>query len=417
MGQVELFERVEDCGENWETRLWCQSDSCAHARASGDPEAGAKAVPVGCSSRFFCPECRNMQAWRFRRDFNAARAGLLWQAELQGLTGRWRPKAGPDARLGERLVTLTAPHVGTAEERVRWAFEAWTPFLKRWNAYINDCFSYRIFRKNPFTRRMKLERHPVLCEGSRDREPLRNDDGQGVPVRELCHEARFFEWTQGDDGEGHPHFHLWAFGPYMPQPLIELWWREAWCEASGHDIDRIVVDVRAVKGDEVEVRDANGRPVVDAEGRPKKARIDHELIKYLTKEWEAGEHASPEVFARLWAELSPRRARQTSRGFGAWALPILRTCERCGISHETGEDHSPFRWRLVPKAATAVEYLLHPKPPPEKSILPELPPIVNGPKPDAPAFPFQRYELHGEWLTLIELKKRIRGCIDGVNTP
>jgi hypothetical protein len=357
-----------------------------------------------------------MQAWRFRRDFNAARAGLLWQAQIQGLTDRWRPRSGPDARLGERLVTLTAPHVGTVAERVAWCFAAWTPFLKRWNEYIRDQFTYRIFMRNHATGRVKLQRHAVPCPGKDEREPLREADGQPVPVRELCHEARFFEWTQGADGEGHPHFHVWAFGCYVPHALIELWWREAWCEASGKDIERIIVDVRAVKGDEVEVRDANGNPVLDAEGRPKKARIDHELIKYLTKEWEAGQHAPPEVFAALWAELSPKRARQTSRGFGAWAVPLIRTCERCGIFHEVGEDHSPFRWRLVPKAATAVEYLLQPRPPPEKSTLPDLPPMENAPKPDAQAFPFQRYQLHGEWMTLLELKKRIRLRIDGVNT-
>jgi hypothetical protein len=244
---------------------------------------------------------------------------------------------------------------------------------------------------------------------------LREDNGMPVPVRDLCHEVRFFEWTQGDDGQGHPHFHVWAFGPYVPHGLIELWWREAWCEVSGNELERIIVDVRKVQGDEVEARDALGNVVLDANGQPKKARIDHELIKYLTKEWEDGKHASPEVFAALWAELSPRRARQPSRGFNAWAVPILRTCERCGLSHDIGADDSPFRWRVEPREGSAIEHMMRPRGPPERTTLPELPPTASS-KPDPKAFPWKRYELGGEWLTLVELKRRILQRIDVVHT-
>src|SRR5262245_55114197 len=118
-GIEKVFRRVEECGDQFSAVARCTSDSCRAARATKDPESGVWRVPLGCSSRFFCDVCKTRIALRFRREFQAARLGVIWAAQLQGRTSRWRPRHGPEARLGERLLTLTAPHVGTAVERVK----------------------------------------------------------------------------------------------------------------------------------------------------------------------------------------------------------------------------------------------------------------------------------------------------------
>jgi hypothetical protein len=215
--------------------------------------------------------------------------GLTWQCSLAGLTKKFR-KGG---RFGERLITLAPPHVGTAEQRIAWNFDAWPHFLKRLHEWTREKYG------------SETTRFTLSEEGA---EPVEND----VRTFELCHHARFWEVTSGADGEGHPHFHVWHWGPYIEQALLESWWREAWERASGHRVPenrngerRIMVDVRAVIGDEVEVRDEQGRPIVDEHGRVKTTRLDRELVKYLTKDVDL----PPHLMARIYGELLGRRAR------------------------------------------------------------------------------------------------------------
>lgn len=342
-GIEEHFGRVEECAESWQVVERCETDHCKRARAKGDLDAGIETYPVGCCSRFFCKECRERLAVRFRRDFNAARQGVIWQASLVGVTSKWRD----EKQFRERLITLTTPHVGSLEERNEWAFAAWTGFLKSWNEW-----------------------HRSTLAGAFVTFDRRFDDASGKSMRavthlpefELCQHARFWEWTEGNDHEGHPHFHVWAFGPFLPQELIERWWREAWERVSGHTVSvgsdgqaRIIVDVRAVRGDRVQARDASGRGIVDERGRPVMVQLDRELVKYLTKDW----GATVEATARVYAVLGERRARQASRGFfSTWAVPVLRVCATCGVAHERKEEGAPVSYALAPVDGSAIERLL-----------------------------------------------------------
>lgn len=356
-GVEEHFERVRTCGESWQVVERCESDACRRARAKGETKAGIQNYVVGCCSRFFCTECRGRLAARFRRDFNAARQGVIWQAELAGLTRRFR-KGG---KFGERFITLTSPHVGTAAERVTWQFDAWPKFLKRWNEW---------HRKELGAELVKLDRTTETREGQRIRTSL------VLPAYAFCQHARFWECTKGDDAEGHTHFHVWAFGPYIDQALLETWWREAWEETSGHKVPeqsdgqaRIIVDVRAVRGDHVQAVDENGKRVVDEDGRPVMVRLDRELVKYLTKDW----NMPASTMAAVYAALVERRARQASRGFfSTWAVPILRVCATCGVVHERKEEDAPVSYAIAPVEGSMLEYLLR---------VPE-----RGPPVPAPAF-------------------------------
>jgi hypothetical protein len=199
-----------------------------------------------------------------------------------------------------------------------------------------------------------------------------NRDGVIVEtVSALCHEVRVFEWTPGGDGDGHPHFHVWAFGPYVPHEMIRLWWAHAWEEASGKTLARdedgrpvIMTDVRQVIGDTVEERDAEGNPVFGDDGEVCRAHVANELIKYLTKDW----GADPEVFARIYGELFTRRARQTSSGFASFAVAFVRLCEDCGAVHESSRG---FAWVIEPKPGSIFATPIHGARGPPPPVLPD----------------------------------------------
>lgn len=396
-GVENVFRRVEECGEQFAAVARCTSAACRASRAT-NPEAGVLRVPLGCSSRFFCDECKTRIAVRFRREFQAARLGVVWAATLQGRISRWRPRYGEDARFGERLLTLTAPHVGTAVERVEWLFKAWPLFLKRWNEYIRAQVGSAECTSGEKRGDGQLTSIPV--------------DRDGCPVelvRTLCQEVRVFEWTKGSDGQGHPHFHVWAFGPFMPIGEVREWWRDAWQRASGRVAPEIMVDVRKVIGDTVEERDADGRPVLDDDGKPCRANLANELIKYLTKDW----GAEAEVFAEIYAELFARRARQTSRGFAAFSVAEVRICEHCGCLHESERG---YRWTIEGV---------------DGSIFAPWQPTARGP-PEWPELPkFERRQpwvedmlRDAEWrrrwaatsAERLELRRRIGVEVDNVNT-
>jgi hypothetical protein len=306
-GSVEHFRRVETCGEQWSAVARCPSTECTTARARGDRDRGVRVRPCGCGSRFFCEECRLQVALRFRRDFNAARLGLLWDGRRAGLLDRWRPKEGPGARFGERLITLVAPHregdrVFSARERVQWLRDAINWFLR------------------------KLREHRLAQLG------LKN--------AVLCEWARFFEWTDGDDNLGHPHWHVWDFGPWVDAELLTEWWREAWTRESGVEPSQFnTVDVRAVNGETIE-----------GKGEDRGTRLDRELIKYLTKSW----GGNAEAFAEVYAELVGKRARQTSSGFYDWSVELVHVCPDCGLVL----DEPDVVWKREPVRGSALEALM-----------------------------------------------------------
>ena len=350
LGAEEVFRRVEDCGDDFHAVARCTSEACRRARKQ-NPEAGVQRIPLGCSSRLFCDECKVRIAARFRREFNAARHGILWGARLQGRTSKWRPKHGAEAKLGERLITLTVPELGTARERVLWMFRAWPEFLKLLNEYQRD----ELKEAKCTTGKPRGDAHGNVTSVPVDR------DGCPVErVRGLCHSVRVFEWTPGADGNGHPHFHVWHFGPYIPHELLVEWWQQAWARASrqaawikARTLDALTGFLRAIVTGPlalaktfhtsvrstllVDVRKVIGDDVDDQNGG--KAHVANELIKYLTKDW----YADPAVFGDVYAELIERRARQTSRGFASFQVATVRICEACGCVHES---ETGFRWTI-----------------------------------------------------------------------
>lgn len=183
-------------------------------------------------------------------------------AEVKGLLridrrgGRW----------SEKLLTLTAPHVvgDTVGERIARVLSAWRLFLKRLNAFLRS-----------------------------------------IAAHTSSAWFRVFEWTPGNDGKGHPHLHVWFFGPFLEQPMLRDWW------ATALGVEDAIVDIK-------EVHDSRGAA--------------QELIKYLTKDIDAnGDKIAAELYAEVYMALDEKRLTQASRGFMRLAGTGPLPCE-CGAA-------------------------------------------------------------------------------------
>lgn len=179
-GALERFSRVESCGHD---RV---SSFCSGCGKSHD-------TPSRCGTNRVCLACRNAARKKRHARFSSAQSRVLTHAKRVGLLRRNR--AGGDWR--EKMITLTVPHVGTGEddavhERIRLLFTAWREFARHLKTWV------------------------------------KRRDTTGALAW-----YRAFEWTDGKghdgrgDGLGHPHFHLWIFGPYLPKPLVAGWWTQA----------------------------------------------------------------------------------------------------------------------------------------------------------------------------------------------
>lgn len=284
----ELFDRVARCGETdgAKVTLVCRGGCGENVT-----------IDVGCGSHWFCPDCRARTATRFRLDFERKRLGLITIAARAGLTRRAQPKG---QRWGERLVTLTLPHEGTPRERIRVLKETWSRFWR----VLQDDLRPRLQAASGITLADVPRGFPARVEG------------EELALADVLSYVRVLEWTPGADGLGHPHLHVWLFSRFIEQSTIRALWEDAYAHVTGKRCD-LVVDVRKAGGD-----------------------VAHELVKYLTKDWDVtadgAKRARPEVFAEVYAELSDTRLRQSSAGFGMWEVAKFRVCPCCGFERERG---------------------------------------------------------------------------------
>lgn len=334
----ELFQRVENCGSDDGTKITLVCRGCKTSIA----------IPAGCNSHWFCAECRAVRANKFRADFERKRLGLVAVATRAGLT---RKKQKKSERWGERLLTLTIPSVGSATDRIRTLRATWLRFWRTLREQLRPTMQTRsgiTLEDIPrgMTERALLQREEQAKKSVASYNKYRKCSRKIGPLEwkrrieffpaesglgwqkgvELSHwdvlsYLHVFEWTMGDqDGLGHPHMHVWLFSRYMAQPMLELLWRQAYAyvtEQELEDVPKLVVDIRAARPD-----------------------VAHELVKYLTKDWEltagGAKRVAPEVFAELYAELDGKRMRQSSSGLSNFAVAKVCACPSCGYERERG---------------------------------------------------------------------------------
>ena len=171
-GQLMKFEKVADCGQD-SIRVICQCCGVVVDR------------PVQCRLKLLCVRCRSARAREDRARFILARSKVIEDAKRRGLLNQSRPRG----QWTEKFITLTVPHLpkDTVELRIGRAAAAWPEFLRRLNGWLRS-----------------------------------------IDAAKSSHWFRVLEWTPGEsDDFGHPHFHLWFFGPFIPIDYLREWWRES----------------------------------------------------------------------------------------------------------------------------------------------------------------------------------------------
>lgn len=276
-GALERFDRVDNCGRR-AVRVSC--NNCG----------GKHEVPDRCGCDRLCHACR--AASRARRVPRMAEAQIrqLTAARRRGLLNRYRHGGA----WGEKLLTLTIPHFDrvldpapdlerldvTVQARIDAIFRAWRRFALKLNAW-----SRRQIRRHRGTR-------PAFY--------------------------RSFEWTPGDDGKGHPHFHVWILAPWIPfsrehdgKDGIRDWWRAALAAEGVPDADIALCDVRAAHARNL--RD-NGIRAEVMKGAITVENAAGQAVQRYIEGWSIADAASSpaDVRAALYEALDGRRLVATS---------------------------------------------------------------------------------------------------------
>lgn len=354
-GQRVRMSTVAECGEG---TIVATCQCCGQA-------AEIKAL---CSVVRLCARCMQKRAMKNRGRFSMAFGLAREAAKRMGLLVKRRP----GGVWSERHIVLTVPHVlvagemgeqamvwdpacadrqATAARRIHLLFKAWGYFNGRLQAFYRRLEDLR-FGKERAAERRKNPKNP----------------------RPLTYRA--FEWTPGSDAMGHPHYHLWNFGPYLPErdyheqwgikdgkalpwtqcegagcamckalgkPRAGLrsWWAEA-LRRQGVEIDpaNVIVTVRRVWAKPIEfireIQKPNGMSYRVKETRVRLDSAGDDVLRYL-EGWcvalvdpETRERCGDDVIAGVYMALEKRRLTQATSGFLAAADERMVTACDCG---------------------------------------------------------------------------------------
>jgi hypothetical protein len=252
-GYEQRTERILECGtQPRKMAIVCQC--CGH-----NQEVDCNR----CNNIIRCADCRAIRGKAKADAFLAARGVVTLDAREQGRLSPSRP----GGRWGERMVTLTVPHLRdhSLEQRFDFLLDAWPPFLRSLNDWL---------------------RQQGIGKGTR--EQVAAHPGRYV------HWYKVTEWVPAqDDNSGHPHFHVWFYSPWLEQDLLRDWWRRALENVGFGDASGVLPYIECVYGD------------------PSK-----ELVKYIFKDVDSdGSKIPPVVMAKLYECRDQKRFTQGSRGY------------------------------------------------------------------------------------------------------
>ena len=307
-----------------------------------------KARPQGCGVWRICANCAKAESRKRRSKFGRARARVILDAvktipgrgALAGNAARFRKRG----RYTDKMITLTIPHFDgedlffaaldldaqgdlVDDKRARAIRER---VLSHGSSTIPARIAALFAAWKGFARRMK---RALKLRGKADDVFTKWD--------------RFFEWTPGSDGKGHPHFHVWVFSPFLCYGEVAEWWTESLREVGvpirtheeectqEHCDGKHVVGARAwvqQLGDfnERAVRElvAGGKAIELAAFRS--MNVGPTAVTYAAG-WsleDLSEQVSPEVRAELDCALEGRRLSQGSKGL--YSDDAKPACPVCG---------------------------------------------------------------------------------------
>lgn len=341
--QLPRFDTVRACGS---ASLHIACKVCA--------EGLCEPVPCTCGVVRVCDACAERVAAKRQKRIAAARVDAMAGGGMRGLFegSRW------GGAFTEKMLTLTVPHferadasglvleatkdfglANTTSARLAAMRLAWPRFIRRVRGWLQG-------------RGPKAER--------------RRGDASDADAFAYY---RLLEWTRGDDGLGHPHFHVYLFSPWLPAQsgLVRRWWAEAleavgvplprscrWCRA-GDDACRVglgaahvIVDLKRLDGFNwsalKELIKSGDRRAIEARlGVMRTPGLD--AVEYASA-WtmsdafdpetllaELPDAATLEVQRDLFCALEGRRLAQGSRGF--LLPPAASACGLCGAASFT----------------------------------------------------------------------------------
>lgn len=279
-GQTRRFFKLANCGETFE--------------AVGDCGAcgGETRRPIRCGLVNLCPVCRGREARRLRTKVRDTMNAL--PDEYHALARR---KVQP---WSWKLLTLTVPHGrGVGADTYNLRTKLWPRFWRTMTAHVRrDC---------------------------------------GETMRPLY--VRALEVARTGTDDGHAHYHVAVFAPFIHKSYVNLLWGRA-LSAAGYSCPRVDLDEvfagtakgagpihpyfrERVQSYFVTRRGTAGRalsgdidfPVTDL--RQAHGDVSHELVKYLIKDIEKGKRLPPRVFAGIYKAVDGTRKLTTSRAFKA----------------------------------------------------------------------------------------------------
>jgi hypothetical protein len=393
-GQQKRFDTYRSCGER------IVVPNCSMCGRDGKP------IPEGCGVSRLCERCSLYKGKARRARFGRGRGRALLLAARKGLTRKVRT----NGRFSEKMLTLTVPHVTRAEctgpaftksrddvsVRVAAAYLAWPIFLRKVNYHLSgdrEENAAKVLRKEA----AKLGdghldpatgiRRPLTRAGERRLKRaarLERKAGQRRLDRPYTAYHRAFEWTAGDDGFGHPHFHVYFWSTFLPGERLHAWWATSLRKVGltigttrctkttktmrdGQIVDAVVVELRMLRGFNhaavFELMKGGKRSALEL------SRLDfeHGTSTYApvgmsgavfmrgpgvdamiyAEGWTIGglgEMCSPEIRAMLYMALEGRRLSQASRGFFVDDEPCM--CTNCGASAFTVQITTPELYAL-----------------------------------------------------------------------
>ncbi len=330
------FETVRACGS-----------ATLHVTCKSCSETLCAPVPCTCGVVRVCDECAAGVAARRQKRIAAARVDAMAGAGELGLFegARW------GGAFSEKMLTLTVPHF-EREDASGEVLEATDDFGLR------TTVAARLAALRLAWPRL-LRRIRAWVAGRGRISERRN--GEPWDAKSLAF-YRLLEWTRGHDGKGHPHFHVYAFSPWLPVALIRRWWAQALervgvplphscalCRDGGEtcvfglDAPHVIVDLRRLDGFNwaalKELIKSGDRRAIEARlGVMKTPGLD--AITYASA-WtmsdafdraelleQLPDAAGLDVQRDLYCALEGRRLAQGSRGF--LLAPPIPVCACCG---------------------------------------------------------------------------------------
>jgi len=341
-GQIYRFRNLGRCGYRWRQGA-CKK--CSHERAQ---------VPESCGIRRLCLHCSKMNAKKRRARYGLARARVVLEGRRCGLM-----RDGDPERYGEKFLTLTnkhwtrtevEAHVRVLEERA-----ASTDFrgldrearleVSRWRR-AQEFLAQRgkdLLLRTIETGDVGLRIEMLWRAWPRFRKKLARHLKERRHPDLTLHRAA--EWTPGHDGQGHPHFHLWLFAPFIEKSLLAALWTEALREVGApfEAWETAIVDIRAIKTPPMNLArellkgdHRHGVRFASLEASDGRPLSGGEAVFVYADGWtiqELFDRCDPDVIAEVYMAFEAKRFTQASAGFFLEVPPPR--CENCSSSSET----------------------------------------------------------------------------------